>query len=338
MKAVTACQGTNTGPSRQSVRLPGSNDVPDKCPRSASQLCQVSLGTVGVVLLDDDFEIFEIVTWTSGTWCRFSTLQIFSWSCTAKSNCYHLLFICCSLLIGVVAAGWRQENSSWGWSSGSAEEGLGIDAAWHYDVSRWYTSTYSLLISQVCSSEVQKRNRCPSMPPCLHASMHPCIHPPTHPSTHPPTHPSIHPSIDPSVHLPLSLSISLSLFYLYLEALSTLSSLSLVSLCSGLINCTPSIFYTYCTYPDIALYVQLECMPSWNQPLMNTTTCIFVAQVQMRFLWAHVSGTPGAPAGFFSCDASRGEASFSVAVWLLIRLNKVIGQDRLGLYVDLKKG
>ena len=184
MKAVTACQGTNPGPSRQSVRLPGSNDLPDKCPRSASQLCQVSLGTVGVVLLDDDFEIFEIVTWTSGTWCRFSTLQIFSWSCTAKSNCYHLLFICCSLLIGVVAAGWRQENSSWGWSSGSAEEGLGIDAAWHYDVSRWYTSTYSLLIHRFVQAKFKYGID---------------------------VHPSIHPSIDPSIHLPLSISLSLSL-------------------------------------------------------------------------------------------------------------------------------
>ena len=60
MKAVTACQGTNPVPSRQSVRLPGSNDVPDKCQRSV-KLCWVLLG------LDDDFEIFEIVTWTSWT-------------------------------------------------------------------------------------------------------------------------------------------------------------------------------------------------------------------------------------------------------------------------------
>ena len=303
MKAVTACQGTNPGPSRQSVRLPGSNDVPDKCPRSASQLCQVSLGTVGVVLLDDDFEIFEIVTWTSGTWCRFSTLQIFSWSCTAKSNCYHLLFICCSLLIGVVAAGWRQENSSWGWSSGSAEEGLGIDAAWHYDISRWYTSTYSLLIHRFVQAKFK-----------YGIDVHPSIHPP------------IHRSIHPSSSLYLSISLSLSLV-------------------PGWSTHTLHIWYVYCICILHILHISRHCTVcsvGVYAKLKSTTyeyydvhfCCAGADEIPLGSCFRDTGGT----CRFFSCDASRGEASFSVAVWLLIRLNEVIGQDRLGLYVDLKKG
>ena len=125
MTAVTACQGTNPGPSRQSVRLPGSNDVPDKCPRSASQLCQVSLGTVGLSFW---MMILRFLRSLHGLLVLGAALVHSRYSVeVAQQN--PTAIICCSLLIGVVAAGWRQENSSWGWSSGSAEEGLGIDAA-----------------------------------------------------------------------------------------------------------------------------------------------------------------------------------------------------------------
>ena len=86
----------------------------------------------------------------------------------------------------------------------------------------------------------------------------------------------------------------------------------------------------HCTVCSVGVYAKLK---STTYEYYDVHFCCAGAdEIPLGSCFRDTGGT----CRFFSCDASRGEASFSVAVWLLIELNKVIGQDRLGLYDSLR--